>query len=287
MNEPGLALIQKWMQTVITAQGSMDQKLNLAHHFFQTGAEELIVSTEKMPAARRLSIYADGYVARLLECMQADYPLLRQFMDDEAFHAFASAYLLRYPSGTYTLYELGAKFPDFLQETRPDTTGMDEEMQAMLDFPAALARLERARAELYRAPGVEKAPPPAMDYFSGALFGGEQWVELTAAVRLLRLPFPLAEYALEADRGEQPEVPSPEESFLAVSRWHYRISLLELKPWQWHFLNACVQPVPVHEAARVAAECTGASTGSILAEMMLWLPDAAERALVSLSAPVE
>lgn len=67
----------------------------------------------------RLAVYGHAYFARLLDCLREEYPVLKHALGDEAFDAFATGYLQEHPSRSYTLFELGAKFPDFLRDTRP------------------------------------------------------------------------------------------------------------------------------------------------------------------------
>lgn len=68
--------------------------------------------------------------------------------------ALNRAYLAAHPSQSYTLMELGAKFPDWLEAHRPDADG---EPQAWSSLMVDLARLERAFHAVYRGDGPEAA----------------------------------------------------------------------------------------------------------------------------------
>src|SRR4029079_811071 len=122
-------------------------------------AEDVVAERRDLSARERLAIYTGGYVLRLLECMRADFPVLRGFVGDSVFDAFAKAYIITMPPSSPSLYDLGADFPQFLEETKPKNWSLDDDMSAMIDLPPELARLERARAEVMRARGTEDDPP--------------------------------------------------------------------------------------------------------------------------------
>ncbi|PMQ14470.1 putative DNA-binding domain-containing protein [Janthinobacterium sp. AD80] len=63
-----LAQVQKWFLTAMTAPGGAARGVQLA------GQRHGLQAPEVLKDAARLHIYADGYVLRLLECLQADYP---------------------------------------------------------------------------------------------------------------------------------------------------------------------------------------------------------------------
>ena len=192
MHEPEqlpLARLQAWFLTAMTAPGGARRGIELAqqHHGLSQG--EVLKSAAGRQA--RLHIYADGYVQRLLECLQADFPVLRKTMGAELFDFFARAYVWRHPSRSPTLYDLGGGFADFLAASQPAGGG------EQLRFPVELARLERARSEAGRAPGLEqRAPPPMLDL--AWLTGGETRLRLAPCTRLLALSFPLQAFWREA-----------------------------------------------------------------------------------------
>ena len=58
----------------------------------------------------RLAIYRGPITPRLLECLQAEFPVLATALGEELFNEFAFAYLQAYPSRSYTLDHLGRDF---------------------------------------------------------------------------------------------------------------------------------------------------------------------------------
>src|SRR6185503_263967 len=108
---------------------------------------------------------------------------------------FGSSYLAACPPSHFSLYALGARFADHLEATRP----AEDEPGAPSALPAALARLERARAEAQRAEGVENRSGPDAGADS-ALMPGVR-LRLPDSVRLLRLDFDFLPLIAAADAG--------------------------------------------------------------------------------------
>ena len=272
MTNERLSLLQHWMKTVVTERGGLEEKLRAAARLYGLSAEDVVAETRGLNAHERLGIYARGYVLRLLECMRADFPVLRGLVGDAVFDAFARAYIITMPPGAPSLYELSAGFPRFLEETRPKDRPPDPGLDAMLELPPELARLERARAEVTRAHGTE-GDPAVGPLTTLELFGGELALQATPCLRLLELKFPLVEFVRSAARGEPP---APRASFAAVGRANYRVFTEEVALWQFAFLKACARPSPVYAAVQAVARESGEETGHVLAAAAVWLPTAFE-----------
>ena len=82
-------------------------------------AGALVNDSSRLSAEQHLGIYRRGYIARLRECMKNQFSALNYALGDKLFQMFADEYLGAHPSVSYTLSELGRKFPDFLEATRP------------------------------------------------------------------------------------------------------------------------------------------------------------------------
>ena len=265
-----LARLQAWFLTAMTAPGGARRGIELAQHHHGLSQGEVLKSAAGRQA--RLHIYADGYVQRLLECLQADFPVLRKTMGAELFDFFARAYIWRHPSRSPTLYDLGGGFADFLAASQPAGGG------EQLRFPVELARLERARSEAGRAPGLEqRAPPPMLDL--AWLTGGETRLRLAPCTRLLALSFPLQAFWREAQAAPDdamPPQPAPGPGHVAIARLHYRLSMHSLLPWQFHLLQAASDDAGSLQACALrAARACALPVDQVLADAMLWLPLAA------------
>jgi hypothetical protein len=272
MSEQSLSVLEHWMKTVVVERGGLSEKLEAAAQRHGLRAEDVVAERRGLSAQERLAVYTGGYVLRLLECMRADFPALRAFVGDAVFDAFAKAYVITMPPVSHSLYDLGADFPRFLEETKPKNWTLEGDINAMLDLPPELARLERARAEVMRAPGTEDDPPADEHLSTFAVFGDGPTIQATPCLRLLETKFPLVEFLRSSDMGEQTEPPAPRTSFVAVGRSNYRVHVEEISHWQFAFLKACERPTSSYSAVQVAVLESGRDPGQVLADVAIWLP---------------
>src|SRR5262245_29052096 len=132
------------MQAVITHPAGVDAGLSAPEaqsHIVTSPSdvEEIIEPSRRQSSIERLEVYANAYYARLIECLQAEFPVFRQTVGDDLFAEFGVDYLGRYPSQSYTLGELSARFVSFLTDTKPTT----QDAADWSDFLIDLAHLER------------------------------------------------------------------------------------------------------------------------------------------------
>ena len=198
-----LAQLQAWFLTAMTAPGGAARGAQLASERHGLTQEQVLKRARGAPAP--LHIHADGYVQRLLECLQADYPVLRKVMGDALFAFFARAYIWRHPSASPTLYDLGGGFADFLAASQ----GAAAAQGPALRFPVELARLERARSEAGRARGLEKRARQAMPDGLAWLLGEGTQVVVAPCLRLLALSFPVAAFWQQAQAAPSEAMPAP------------------------------------------------------------------------------
>lgn len=272
MNKPGLTLLQRWMNDVITTQGHMQHKLRKAEHLHGLHEADVVAFTRDISIYSRMNAYTSGYVMRLFECLSADFPVLQKFMGEEVFEQFAKASLVWSPSTSYSLYDLGDTFIRFLQATRPAHLAPGDPEAVFLDLPVEIAKAERARQEAIRSKGLEGAEFPEI-FAADVLLGAHSFIlSAPPCLRLLELKFPVKRLLDTLYEEEPYETPEPKQTFLAVSRMSYRSTSEELEPWQFHFLAACSQAVTLTEAISSAAEASGTPSATILADLCIWLP---------------
>jgi hypothetical protein len=265
MVEPDLPALQRWMQGAILSQAAPPD------------LDAMIVGDARLSAVQRLTLYARGYRARLAECLAAEFPCLRALAGEQVFALFVAGYVAERPPADPSLYALGAGFADFLEATRP---AGDTDPDALSALPADLARLDRARAEVQRAAGVERrpGPPPAVDLL---LTPGAR-LRRPDSVRLLTLGFDPAPLLAAVDRGGPIDPPEPLPTRVAVARSRYRVAIHRLTPWRFAWLEALGEAGDdVHAAAARAARASGHETGAVIADLALWLPLAADQGLVA------
>ncbi|MGK5073195.1 HvfC/BufC family peptide modification chaperone [Janthinobacterium sp. ZB1P44] len=276
-----LAQLQAWFLTAMTAPGGAARGAQLASE--RHGLTQEQVLKRARGAAAPLHIHADGYVQRLLECLQADYPVLRKVMGGELFAFFARAYVWRHPSASPTLYDLGGGFAEFLAASQRAAGAQGDGLR----FAVELAQLERARSEAGRAPGLEKRAPPLLPSGLDLLLGKAPAWRLAPCTRLLALSFPLCAFWQQAQAAPDdavPAQPKPSPAFVAISRMHYRLAMHELLPWQFDCLQALAGGAPLAQCAQQAAQSSGREQDEVLTDAMLWLPMAAAAGLVAIDA---
>ena len=120
-----------------------------------------------------MGIYADAYLARLIEALEEDFPAVSRLLGHRAFHATCRAYLERFPSRSRSLNPLGRRLPEFLSD-RPGARD--------------LARVEVAMAEVFDAEGVAPLRPTDFSKLAPGRLAGA--AVLRAAFRLLELITP-------------------------------------------------------------------------------------------------
>lgn len=261
--------MQNWLRTVVMAPGFLKQKIRLANHLYNVSEDDVVSDEGKASIYARLNVYSSGYLLRLLDCMYADYTISKKFMGDEVFDSFAKAYLMYHPSTSFTLYDLGKAFPDFLEKTKPQSEeGADN---AYFDIPATLARVERARQVAMRAPGTESEitnidPVNIQDMFFSKLN-----ISIPECLQLLELDFPMKEFFDSVYREDEYELPSPQKTFMAISRKNYRIVLEEITEMQFLLLQECKNHTNLYEAISALSNQQNVSSADLLADAYLWI----------------
>jgi len=267
MSKPDLLHLQNWLNSFITTRGNLQQKAYLASAQHQLLPEQVVANRRGVGAYDRLRIYANGYISRLKECLCADYPLLRQFMTEPVFDHFATAYIVYKKPNSYTLFDLGSDFPQFLLDTQPK--GVQESNPAFA-LPYALAVYERTFLKVYRAKGLEQQDvDTASDTFS---FFGMTMLQAAPSLACIELDFPILEVTAALYQKEVPHIPEPQKTYLAISRKNYRVFTNTLEPWQYYFLKATTEPISSHQAVTISAEQSSKPVEEILAELLFFLP---------------
>jgi Putative DNA-binding domain len=296
MNGPprfSLDSLQQWMQAVIVHPGGVVAGAESAAP--RTEIDSVITRSRALSAIERLDIYNRSYFARLLDCMRAEYSVLARALGEELFDSFALGYLQQYPSQSYTLADLGERFPDYLAETRPrvdDTTDAsepqasgspafsdgfgirptEEEEGDWPEFLIDLARLERTINVVFDGPGTERGI--LLDHARLAAILPDRWpgarLECVPCLRLLTLSYPINDYFTAVRRGDQPEIPERRASYLAVTRRDYRVYRYPLGSAQFQLLNALLNGETVGAAISQAAEHSATPDERFAADLRDW-----------------
>lgn len=237
--------MQRWLQAVIThprdiraAVASPEARRHIDISAAQI--EQVVTRSLALTASERLGIYSHAYFARLQECLRAEFSVLAQTLGVELFNRFTFDYLRHHPSRSYTLNRLGESFPHYLTETRPDHDASPGERESWPDFIIDLAILERAFSEVFDGPGVEGQPALDVDQLSA--MPDERLFEArflpVVCLRLLAFRYPVSQYFHVMRNGENPELPAPADTFLAMNRRDYVVRFHELELQQYNLLTA-------------------------------------------------
>ncbi|HEX4145532.1 MAG TPA: DNA-binding domain-containing protein [Pirellulales bacterium] len=298
--EYDLEQIQRWMQAVIVHPLGVEQGIasdDARQHvdIDPAAIEQIVTRSKALSAVERLGIYGYAYYARLLECLKEEFPAVLHAVGEDAFNAFALGYLQKYPSRSYTLFELGAKFPRYLDETRPtadiddaaadseataeDAAETDRAAEQWIQFVIDLATFERTVGEVFDGPGPEDgllltaerlSAIDSQQLLTARLVGVE-------CLRLLALRFPVGEFYKAARRKEEVALPDPAETFLAVTRVNYVVCHHPLSQPAYELLAALLAGHCLADAIERAANSTAGAEQELAANLQTWFTDWAAR----------
>lgn len=97
---------------------------------------------ERVDELERLHVYEHAYTARIADVLVHDYPKLARLVGDDILRSWTASYLRAHPPRNFSLREVGCDFADWL------ATGASRHQADLAD----LARLERARSEVFDGP---------------------------------------------------------------------------------------------------------------------------------------
>ncbi len=285
-----LGPVQRWMQAVIMHPDGVDAGLasEAARRHLDVApddVEQVVSRSLAQTSVERLSIYANAYYARLLECLGEEFPVLKQTLGEETFDAFAFDFLQRYPSQSYTLGKLGENFARYLQETRPaanneaqsgDASDDGGELPAdWPDFLIELATIEWTFSQVFDGPGIEGQTPLTSEQLQS--IDAEEWpsarLDVVPCLKLLALRFPVNAYYTAIRRGESPELPRPAPNWLAVTRRDFIVRRHELTERQFVLLSALAAGEMIGAAIERAAATPGGDLDQFALDLGEWFRD--------------
>jgi hypothetical protein len=218
------------------------------------------VVSGNLAASARVEVYRHGYFARLVECLEDDYPALAHALGAERFAALCRDFIALYPPGSASLNGYGAPLAEYCGRRSESWNAFAEE----------LARLEWAMVEAIHAEEGARLDVAALGRLSP-----EQWSAVrlvpSPALRLLHGEYPVAEYyqafkdgsaatlGAGADGGAL-ELLSPRASAAAVCRRGEDVWRIHLSSALGELLGSLSAGAPLLEALeRVGSGATGAS----------------------------
>jgi hypothetical protein len=152
-------------------------------------ADSYISPNARLSSFERLEIYNRQYWFRLISVVSDDYPTLNSVIGTKRFDALILAYLHENPSTSWTLRDLGAKLPAFL-EKHPEFSGRRHRLAV------DVARLEWAYVEAFDRRQFE--PLTAQD---AQAIGPDSRLSLQPHLQLLELAYPVDSLVLAVKKG--------------------------------------------------------------------------------------
>jgi hypothetical protein len=251
---------QRFMATALyrplTAQSRM-QKRWQDGRATQAVAASFVKPNDRLTSFERLEIYNRQYWFRVLDCFYDDYPGLRAVLGERAFLKLAEAYLVEYPSASFTLRNLGSRLEKFLIQN-PAFAG--KKLPVALD----VVRFEWAQIVAFDGPGLPPCGMAEMIMAEPATLKRR----LQPYITLLALQYPVDDYVIsvkqhEALRGEASNamdsapkgsklkkvpLPKPENVFVAVHRHNNALYYKRLEPEGFTLLTALSKGVKLETA---------------------------------------
>jgi hypothetical protein len=232
--------LQRWMLDALIAPEAVDRSI----------VDTRVLPGARIDAAACLAIYQRSYLLRLRHCLGGQFPALRHALGEQLFDDFADTYLRACPSRSHTLFELGARFAEWMEADRPDRDLPAEQREAWVDFMIDLADYEYSLFRLFDAPGHEGRPWP-----DAASDDAELVLQPCLALRTYR--FPVAWYYHEVREARGPALPPRAPSHLVLLRRDHRTVTCPVTPLHHRFL----QQVREFDAVPAALDAIVAHTG--------------------------
>lgn len=226
--------LQEWMQNALMHP----QRVQAAD------VAARLIPSNRLSASERLAIYQRSYISRLCVCLAEQFPASRHALGEGLFDQFARVYLAEDPSESYTLYDLGRRFPAFLEASRPDADAPEAWVTFMID----LARYERELFVLFDAPGHEGKRWPTSETPDEDLI-------LQPCFALGAYQFPVAQYYHSVADASAPSLPPMGDSYVAITRYDYMTSSFPISRQHHAFLSAMQESQSIDATlARVAQQ---------------------------------
>lgn len=189
-----LERIQREMAAAIMQPLTADEQMRTQSadgRSMQTIAESFVAPNSRLTAFERLEIYNRQYWFRILSALAEDFPALSAVAGSRAFERISVAYLTAHPSRSFTLRNLGAHLPEWL-EANPGYAGHRHRLAV------DVARIEWAFVEAFDS--AERAPLTTDQI---ATLDANSFLALQPHVRLIALNYPADDIVISLHKREK------------------------------------------------------------------------------------
>jgi hypothetical protein len=237
MSAASLVELERWFQAEV-----------LRPHVRRTrapaAAARHLTPSRSLSPAQRIGIYQRGYMLRLQECLQSDFPAVRRIAGEQRFELLVRAYLERHPSRHWSLNPLGKDFARFLEREAP--------RGPRSGLLVGLARLEWAMQEVFEAPAG-----PALAHDALQRIAPEDWARRKlvpiAALRLVACEQRCNAIAGAVRRDEPLPPLGRKRTWVAVYRKEWTVWRMDLDALQFELLSALCRGRTLAQALAAAA----------------------------------
>lgn len=181
--------------------------------------ESMIRGDERLSAFERITIYADAYFYRLLDCLKDDFPATLAVVGQPVFEDLVRSYLTEYPPTEPSIFFAGRNLADFLAL---------HHLSDRWPFLAELARLERTLIEVFHDPDA-----PALSASQVHKIAPADWPTLSLrthpALRMMDCEWRVNDVLRAVENGTEWREPEPGPVILLVWRQGTQIYYRELE----------------------------------------------------------
>lgn len=201
--------------------------------------ETYVTPSAKQVPRDRLHVYRHAYVARLIECLEDDYPAVFHALGRERAEGLCREYIEAHPSRSFSLNVFGQSMPAFLK-------AKDEA------FASDLAALEWSVVEAIHAAESVKMAPDALAKIDPSDWGKVALVA-SSSLRLHQFDYPVNAYYQafhDEDADEQQALleAGAKAERVAVYRLDMKIWRMALSPGQYALLGPLARGASLEEA---------------------------------------
>lgn len=247
-----LEQIQRWFHAAVTRPDVRPERV-----------ADLVLPSNALDSAERLSIYANMYFDRLTEILGDEFPSVEHLLGPQTFATVVRDYVTEHPSTHYSLAQLGRKFPQFL------LTGADASAIGNPQFAAAVATVERTMEDVF---DEQQDDPLTFDKLQAVDPGSWDHVRLKtiSALRLLRLPYPVNNYISAVRDGKSIGIPAAEPAFVVVYRRNYRVWRADIDARQFTLLSGLAEGLSLGDAVSACAESPDTDPAELAGALHDW-----------------
>lgn len=223
--ESSLADTQRHMQDAILLGASFDSK-----------PERWIRGKEEFAPQAQLDVYVNAYRYRLYDATAEDYPVLRHYLGDKAFHALIWAFVNEVTSTHFNIARYLFQLPEFMRRQRTHSL-----------FAEELVQLETA---ITRIADLEETEPLTQRHLSQMTPAGLMEARLypRQALQLFTFRHAVNRYYCAVMEEEEPDGPEAAPSYLAVFRHEDTVWRMDLEEREYSLLTNLFNGMTVGEA---------------------------------------